>query len=287
MLQQPTQNSLPKENIIFLHLPKTAGTTLNFILSRQYDSEIIHTIEGDTLKALKKFENFTPKARQKIHVVNGHGEFGIHKFLFGPSKYITFLRNPIERVISDYYFILRAPQTPYHRYVTENQLSLKEAVECKDPLIMLPNSQTILLAGVWRKGIKQCNDEVLTQAKQNLRKHFIVGLTEKFDESICLLKSYFDWGTDVYYKKRNVTTNRLAPENLPKETLDAIVHYNQCDLELYKYGQALFAEQIKQIGPFFPARVQFYKAMNKAHEYAWFLQLLHIWHAVRDNWLRR
>lgn len=287
MLQQSAQSSLPQENIIFLHLPKTAGTTINFILGRQYSAEIIHTIEGDTLQALKEFEELKPETRKKIRIVNGHGEFGLHNFLYGPSKYITFLRDPIDRVVSDYYFILRAPETPYHRYVTEHKLSLKEAVECKDPLIMLPNSQTILLAGVWRRGINQCSDEVLTLAKQNLQKHFVVGLTEKFDESLCLLKGCFHWNNDVYYRKRNVTSNRPSREALPKETLEAIVQHNQCDLALYEFAQVLFAEQIRQSGPAFPARVLFYKAMNKAHEYAWFIQLLHIWHSLRDNWLRQ
>ena len=285
MLGHVPKKTSPKENIIFLHLPKTAGTTINFILDRQYTSEIVYTIEGNTIAALKEFEYLDPETRKRIRVFKGHGEYGIHKFLYGSSKYITFLRDPIDRIISDYYFILRAPETPYHQYVTENKLSLKEAVECKTPSIIMPNSQTILLAGVWRDGVKKCSDETLRQAKQNLRKHFVVGLTEKFDESICLLKSYFHWNNDIYYQKRNVTLHRPARETISKDTLDAIVRANQYDLELYQYGQALFAEQVKQRGFFFPTQVRYYRLLNKAHEYEWFLRLLHVWHSLRDNWL--
>ncbi|MCP4422694.1 MAG: sulfotransferase family protein [Chloroflexi bacterium] len=279
----PELSHSARENVIFLHLPKTAGSTINFILNRQYAPEVIYTIEGDTLSALKEFEQLSSETRAKIRLFKGHGEYGIHNFLQGDSKYFTFLRNPVERIISEYYFILRAPKTPYYQHVTQNNLGLKEVVESENPLIMMHNSQTIILAGAWRAGIKECTDEILNQAKRNLREHFIVGLTEKFDDSLCLLKNYFQWNNFIFYKKANVSLNRPTRETIPQDAMDAILRTNQYDLELYQYAQTLFAEQIEQQGLFFPASVSFFQFFNKVLNYTKFLQLPNLWHRVKNR----
>ena len=57
-----------RENVIFLHLPKTAGSTINHILNRQYPPEVIYTITGDTLPALKAFEQLSAKSRAEIRL---------------------------------------------------------------------------------------------------------------------------------------------------------------------------------------------------------------------------
>ena len=269
-----------KENIIFLHLPKTAGSTINRIIDRQYEPEVVYTIEGNTLSSLRDFEQLDEKTRGAIRVFKGHAEYGIHRFLKGKSKYFTFLREPIERTLSEYYFILRATGTPYHQYVVDNNLTLIEVIHSEEPLIMMRNTQTMLLAGKWRNGSNTCNNKILDQAKKNLRNHFYVGLTNQFDASVCLFKNHFHWGTDIFYSRINVTQNRPAREAITTDELEAMRKINQYDIELYEYGKTLFEEQVRQMGSLFPTKVKFFEVANKVHGSQGFLKLLHLWHTL-------
>src|SRR5678815_616084 len=94
-----------KPTVIFLHIPKTAGSTLDKIIDHQYKRTSIFTrayISMDEFKIL-------PEAhREKIRVLRGHMHFGVHEYLPQSSIYITILRNPIDRVISHYYMVLRS-----------------------------------------------------------------------------------------------------------------------------------------------------------------------------------
>src|SRR3989442_9425283 len=128
--------------IIFLHVPKTAGTTLARILERQYGARAIlrlyQSSYGQELAAIPATQ------LELLRVVMGNFSFEPHQFLAGPSRYITILREPIDRVISHYYFVRRDPT--HYLYETSQRLSLRDfVVACgrDEP----NNDQTRLLAG--------------------------------------------------------------------------------------------------------------------------------------------
>ncbi len=57
---------------------------------------------------------------------------------------------------------------------------------------------------------------------ERIRAHFaVVGLSEKVDESLLLLKRSFGW-KNIFYIKANVNKNRLAKEEVSKGTLNII-----------------------------------------------------------------
>jgi Sulfotransferase family len=128
--------------IIFLHLPKTGGTTLARIIDRQYDSSSIlplyESMFGNELSALPQ------NHLDRLRIVMGHLYFGVHAFAARPCMYITILREPIDRVISHYYFVRHDPSN--YLYELASKMTLKEFVEScgrQEP----NNDQTRLLAG--------------------------------------------------------------------------------------------------------------------------------------------
>lgn len=260
----PAQPS--SENIIFLHLPKTAGSTINNLINQLYPEDVIFSIEGNPFAAVDAFASLSQGERAKFHVIKGHLAYGFHHWLVGKSHYFTFLREPIDRVLSDYYFILRTPSTPHHAYVTENNLSLKEVVESTKPLIMMHNTQTILLSGLWQPGIQECSEEVLERAMENLRRHFTVCITERFDESLLLLKNRFKW-QKIDYQKANVTLNRPNKKDVPQNAVDAIVKTNQFDIRLYQFALSLFEQQVKASGRCFSTQVKLFQLFNRLNNY--------------------
>ena len=93
-----------RNTIIFLHIPRTGGTTFRDILERYYHSRNVIEI-NNFINTEKKIKSITKERRSSIHLIKGHLNFGIHKWIDGSYKYITFLRHPIKRTLSIFKYI--------------------------------------------------------------------------------------------------------------------------------------------------------------------------------------
>ncbi len=242
--------------LIFLHLPKCAGTTLKLILLRQYGLASVQHIVRERIDAFAA----APEAeKRKLRAVGGHMPFGLHQHLPQPCTYITLLRHPIDRLVSLYYHVLRQRTHYLHDVVENGRMTLADCVS-NGISVEFDNGQTRDLAG---EGIVaqafaynnvpygQCSPALLTRAKQHLADHFVVaGLSERFDETLLLTARALGWTQAPYYSKENVGRNRPANGGgpLPKATVSCIERYNALDFELYEYVSKRFDEQMTQDG---------------------------------------
>ena len=92
--------------LIFLHIPKAAGTTLNRIFRRRYRKSDIYMFDGSYEK-LDTFKKLPPERRRQIRLLCGHMPFGMHKYLLRLADYITILRDPVDRIVSHYFYVRR------------------------------------------------------------------------------------------------------------------------------------------------------------------------------------
>jgi hypothetical protein len=107
-----------------------------------------------------------------------------------------------------------------------------------------------------------CNHKTLEIAKKNLRDHFsVVGLSERFDETLILIKRKFGWRLPCYVKV-NVTKNRPSKGSLSDSTLELLQEHTVLDEQLYKYAQDLFRQQIKEQGIWLRIDLAFFKFLN-------------------------
>ncbi|MCQ6282351.1 sulfotransferase family 2 domain-containing protein [Bacillus sp. EB600] len=215
--------------LIFMHIPKTAGITLRSIIKNQYmPEEVINTFEHDT-----GFETIEYRVRtENIKCLLSHHPFGIHKLVHKPFTYVTMLRDPVDRVISAYYYLHKNTDTLEEFKKKIDNVNLKEFVtqDDKDFQYFVNNMQTRIVSGEFDP--KRAN---LNKAKDNFRDYFsVIGITEMFDESMNLMKEKFNWG-DIHYTKQNVTKKRPLKENVPEEIIKLIEEKNQLDLELYRW----------------------------------------------------
>lgn len=259
-----SKQSKAEQTVIYLHIPKTGGTTLKRIADRHYPRESVYTIERDgTIDEFKKLSN---SRKSKIRLLRGHQGYGLHKYLPGPSTYFAILRDPIERVVSYYYYIRRSPQHYCYDLITSNGMSLKDFLESEADAIA-DNGQTRLLSGMmesgWEVEFGECTEEVREAAKENLRKNFaVVGLTEEFDKTLFLLKRTFGWQR-LFYARQNVSPKRPKRGNLSQVTLDAVTKVNLFDLELYQYATRIFQEQVRQQDASFAKEVESFQSVNQ------------------------
>jgi hypothetical protein len=250
------------ETAIFVHIPKTAGTTIHHIIDRQYPQHVRHWIKRHNI-GVEEFKSQSPAYRAQLRMVRGHIPYGLHEYIPGPATYFTILRQPIERLVSYYYFVRREPEHYLHDYANTQGVTLQRYVESRASL-QTDNFQTRLISGIWTEvGYGECDQETLALAKHNLAEHFaVVGLTDQFDETLLLLKHAFSW-RNVFYRRQNVTQGRPRREMLSAETLAVLREHNQLDLDLYAYAKELFKSQVREQGASFALAVRTFQNVNR------------------------
>jgi hypothetical protein len=236
--------------LIFLHIPKAGGTTFHSIVERFYQKEEIFDIEvdGDRLST-QEFIDCPVETRNNIKLLKGHMKFGLHAY-FGiePFTYVTFLRNPAERIISHYYYILRKKDHYLHNVVTAKKMSLLDFA-LSDVSEELDNGQLRLLTNHHAINLNCCNEDVFNDAVTNLKTKFsAIGITEKFNESLILVKNKLNWPVYPYYRKLNVSGNK--EEKVDQDIITEIEKRNAFDVRLYKFALEKFNNEISEIQDF-------------------------------------
>ncbi len=260
-MEQANQDNL----IFFMHIPKTAGTTLHHIIRQQYGEEHVFkayigvgaaTLQEhiDDLRSrldnLDITNNLANNQTPEIKLILGHVGFGLHEILGRNLTYITFLRHPIDRVISWYYHQQRIPSAKY--YQESQSMGLKELITHFQPM-PTDNHQTRYLAGDTLReklGLPNlvsygyCDRSLFEQAKENLRKYFlVVGIQEHFDDSLWLLQKSLGW-QNISYAPENIGHNK---QTISQSEIDFVQEYNYWDLQLYEYAKKLFYQQINKL----------------------------------------
>lgn len=249
------------KSLIFLHIPKAAGTTLNRVIERQYPERATFSIDGGNVyESIEEFKSLSNEQRDGFLCLKGHMPFGLHLYMAQPCAYITLLRDPVDRMISHYYYVLRTPNHYLYEQVVSREMTLEDYVG-SDISTELQNGQTKLLAG----DEKNPPRNMLRIAKRNLREHFmVVGLTERFDESLVLMKKRLCWD-DIRYRPRNVTRSRPSRNGVPLSTVRLIEERNQKDLELYAFARQLFERDTAQLGRRFAFEVVAFQLWNRVY----------------------
>jgi hypothetical protein len=255
-VEQAPRNFGHSECLLFLHIPKAAGNTLKGILASLYPAEQIYRIDGNRIRESNEaLAGWSEAQLQRLKVVMGHMKFGIHRVLPMRCRYITILREPVSRIVSHYYFVRRSVDHYLHRFVIDNHISLIDYATA-GLSTELDNGQVRMLAGIedeparlfrspdLRPGMVpwgHCTSEHLQQAMTNLTTHFeVVGLHDRFDESLQLMNERFGWNV-TSYEHRNITRGRPALAQIDSATREAIQSVNALDAELYDYASRRLA----------------------------------------------
>lgn len=258
--------------ILFMHIPKTAGTTLGYyIFGRQYGFDQIfscHPEKWVTGYVPGDFKHLSLEQRAAFQVVRGHYWYGIHQDIPDPFAYVAVLRDPVDRVISHYSYARRRKDHYLHKRIVEENLSLKEYVE-KGLSVELDNGQIRMLVG--DEGIQapygECPAEFVDRAKQHIAEHFaVIGTSERFDETLILLKELFNWSMPFYINMK-VSQNRATSSDFPPDVIEAIKKHNGLDLEIYQYADQRLTELIQAHVRFFRLKLMTFRLLNRL--YGW------------------
>ena len=219
------EKSILKKSIFFMHIPKSGGTTIDHIFAKL--SSILKTFDFHRLKFNKDSINtkleLTKKTKILPKFISGHLNYDFCD-QFEHIYRCTVVRDPIDRVISDYKFNIHSNK------LSPNDISLNDFIKDqvnnhRDNLI------TRQFSGLY--GI----DEIIKfkhyeKAVKNLNYFNSIYTFNNWDSFLSDILSKFSFPSILYSKYQSHNYNFNFTPN--KNDLNLINRYFELDLELYK-----------------------------------------------------
>lgn len=233
-----------KKRIIFLHVKKSAGTTLNSVLTLQYVRKRTFWISPGNPES--SFLKLSQNEKNSIDLLRGHINFGCHEWFSDDSAYITVLREPKKRVFS--YLNYWTQESIAHRDKNGWWFQLirehsPEDLLAKEMHFELENGMVRQLSGKGNSD-ERCNQHDLDLAMHNLEKRCIAfGLTERFNDSLALFQQALGWRMPIVFSSAKVRSQNII--QLDERLSELILERNTLDEKLYQFAKELFEERCR------------------------------------------
>lgn len=267
----PVQHSVePLDRIVFVHIPKTAGTTVRTALATAYRPEerafVYHPSVPDSVTT-ETIAGWSEERRGRLRLVMGHFDVGIHDHLPGPSRYVTMLREPMDRLVSLYDYF-RTGSFPagtgaarqHARLVAEDIAIDAYAFDVKHP--RWDNQMVRMLSGRGNVAFGTCDEDLLAEAVENIETRFSgVLLQERMEASMGVLAELTGralptlagrqrregrlWriaaraSSEVRWQ--NATRDRRRVSEIDAAALERMRDLNRFDIELYRFAEQRFS----------------------------------------------
>jgi hypothetical protein len=233
------KRSGPPSCTLFLHIPKCGGTTLAELLRANATlSERVFLYPQPPGIPPEDILYLTESQLSQMRCAFGHFAVGLHYAFPRPARYITVVREPVSRVYSHYFHIVRnEPERLANR-----KRSLVDFFR-QPPMIEFDNLMVRLLAAADEDGtpLGGVDEGIFSRALHNLEKHFaFIGLQEKLSETRERLRTFelFKRGELGHENPGNL----LANSRLDPAILSAIRQANSFDVRLYDYAVGRFRD---------------------------------------------
>lgn len=277
MVEDDTQSEAAEADrplLVFIHIPKTAGSTVRSVLQRQMPVGYrLHT--GNMFKGRGGFTDQPLEAIEAglgpagtaddVSGLSGHVPFAVSARIARPATYFTFMRDPVERVLSHYFYLRQGGKQTSRPWSIDPAITLVDAVTRPELELIYDNLQTRMLSNESSPYVPATR-EMLAAAKENLDRRFAaVGVAERFDESLVLLRLRLGWKA-VLYRRRRVNEARPGQSTLASEEMDAIMRHNELDRELYEYAVQRLDREIDLLGSRFQIELAAFERAQRAYE---------------------
>ena len=266
---------------VFVHIPKTGGTTLIKNITRNLRQDECLEINIDTLKvdakvdrkkyqeAFEKLVNKNGRHLNNLKFIYGHTiPYGIHKFFQREVRYITFLRTPTKRIASQYNYLHGQYQSGLDKKLRERFKDIY-FVKGKPRNFwgwyqnkFLPENQDLALLSTYqilnKLGYVDSKSKSLRDFEKDLNKFYFIGIYKNYaKDSLYLyhqfeMKKYF-FSENISRKVVDINKNKKMKLQIKKDYLksnilfQAGLNFNKAFIKKHpEYWQIIRKEKIKQ-----------------------------------------
>ncbi len=243
------------DSLYFLHIPKTAGTSLRYWMCECFSEE--DWLPCYTLEEVAQF------SREKINqyrFFSGHFSNKLYDYLNHVPRTTTWLREPVAREISHFNFdrerydeLIGIAKTHgredwINYWESTRKLSLPELCQSEYYFGYNDNLQVRHLSGAFPSDqLIECDSRMLDRAKTNLLDLFHFGICQQMEPSVDML--CYELG----YPRRPITYALNASSSHTKSTnpysadeIKIIRNANRFDVQLYEFARREFGRRLEQ-----------------------------------------
>lgn len=234
--------------LVSIHIPKTAGSTLLWILAQRFGARFQRAYKPPREGLEKSAADGWPDIADPL-CIHGHGVFErFEKTIRAHArvKWMIFLREPLAGAISLYEY--------RKRYVAWGEAENKFAD---------PGLEEFLLHGYNHDRYHQW----VALAGVPPEEFELIGITERFDESILVLAMRLGWDLDLAYRPTNI--GNYPPHQLSPALVEKFRSLNERDYALYDGAQGLLDRQISRFAPEFAQAMRAQQQRCVELERAW------------------
>lgn len=235
-----------REPLFFMHIPKTAGTSMRLFLETQYADRDICLDEG--WSSLATLDQLAEKS-----LIRGHFQYNLRQSLAPAYKVLTILRDPIARTLSSLKHLQRdATFAPEHS-LTKGR-TLGQIIRMSEVMRPQRNIHAAYLCGLTAPArvleylreqphkAATALDPTPTVELACARLHEIefIATVEELDLDLQSICSGMNFHPPAYFPFTNKAPGaaRSATDITPEE-LDILCAYNDIDLKIYDYARNL------------------------------------------------
>jgi len=267
----PSNDHTTTPVVIYHHIAKTGGTSLRKVVQANYKGKALLEWYGPNRGSVDwwkvHYHALSPQRKAAIQCIAAHSSHYLIPVIDRPFRVFTLLRNPIDRVISLYYFTRILAQKGKGKGAEIGRLlislnwslgdiyrhAIRDDIDPQWHSLLAPffNGQTRAILGPhtdtsaipFLPKTSGSLDKTLQHAYQILEAYYEIGITEAYADSLRYFANVFGW-EKIFVEHANRTQKRPRIHEISPEVITLIREFNHLDFKLHNYAKNYLSQRL-------------------------------------------